>query len=253
MVAHRLYVDEVPSDAGATLAVTGDEASHAVRAKRLTGGERIELLDGRGTVAEAVVAGVDHGRGKKGTAGCVIELVVERVRRVARTAPELDVWTATPKGGRVDEMIEGLSQAGAASWTPMLTDRGVVSPGTGKRARLERIAVGASKQCGRAWVLEVGEERRFDDAWEAGGSVTDGSPRLVLADASGAAYTPSGSARIRLAVGPEGGWSEPELRRAHRAGAVIARFGAHVMRIETAAVVAAGIILDSEGRLAAEG
>jgi 16S rRNA (uracil1498-N3)-methyltransferase len=65
----------------------------------------------------------------------------------------------------------------------------------------------------------------------------------VIADAGGQPYEPGKEDRVRLLVGPEGGWTEGELADAVEAGARVVRFGRHVMRIETAAVVAAGIIL----------
>ena len=70
----------------------------------------------------------------------------------------------------------------------------------------------------------------------------------VMADASGAAYVRTGAARIRVLVGPEGGWTEDEVRLAREAGAIIARFGEHVMRVETAAPVAAAVVLAAESR-----
>ena len=48
-----------------------------------------------------------------------------------------------------------------------------------------------------------------------------------------------------LLVGPEGGWTPRELDLARGRGAAITRFGPHVMRIETAAIVAAGIIMSA--------
>ena len=53
----------------------------------------------------------------------------------------------------------------------------------------------------------------------------------------------------RLLVGPEGGWTADELKMAERAGATICSFGVHVMRVETAAVVGAGIVLEAVRRL----
>jgi 16S rRNA (uracil1498-N3)-methyltransferase len=53
---------------------------------------------------------------------------------------------------------------------------------------------------------------------------------------------------VRLLVGPEGGWAAEELETARAAGARVARFGPHVMRIETAAVAACAVVLDQEMR-----
>ena len=57
------------------------------------------------------------------------------------------------------------------------------------------------------------------------------------------------SDRIRLGLIGAGGRARDlvrEVRMAREAGAVVARFGAHVMRVETAAPVAAAVVLAAE-------
>ena len=70
--------------------------------------------------------------------------------------------------------------------------------------------------------------------------------RVVVCDASGEPWrvaTMINAQVVRLLVGPEGGWTEQEIAAARTAGAVVAKFGTHVMRIETAAVVACGVVM----------
>lgn len=102
--------------------------------------------------------------------------------------------------------------------------------------RLERHAVEAMKQCGRAWVLEIGDAVSFEEALR--GDDVD----VVVADASGDRYEASGGREIRVLVGPEGGWTTEELASARASGARVCSFGRHVMRIEVAAVVAAAVV-----------
>jgi 16S rRNA (uracil1498-N3)-methyltransferase len=236
MGVHRLYLDSIPN-AGDLLTVEGDEAKHAVRVKRLEPGDPVQLLDGAGGVAEGIVEARDPAA-KKGEWRLPIR--VESVRRVEPVRPAIHVFSATPKGPRFEEMIDALSQAGAASWGPLATERGVVDPRETKLARIQRVAVEASKQCGRPWVLgtEPGERLAGALAWKGG--------PVILADATGGAFTPTGAGGIRLLVGPEGGWTRGELAAARDAGATVCAFGPHAMRIETAAVVATGIIMALE-------
>lgn len=261
---HRVYVDFAVAglSPGESVAIVGDEAGHALRVKRVRDGERITLIDGRGGIAEGVVArdvsaarsnsGSPRGKaGGRSSPSDTLHIVVDQARTADRPAPWLEILTATPKGGRADEMIDQLSQAGAAAWGALATEHGVVDPRDTKLARLERIARESSKQCGRAWIMEVrgkmplAEALRFSLPIDSHPSTLPGSVRreIVIADASGAPYTPSGAAAIRVLVGPEGGFTSAELETARSAGARIARFGPHIMRIETAAVVAAGVIM----------
>lgn len=237
---HRVFVQDAPLLApGERVEVVGPEAEHAARVKRLGPGDAVALLDGRGTVAAARV----ESTGKVGKGGWRLAAVVESVATAERVRPRVEVWSATPKGGRVDELVDGLSQVGAAAWSPLRAERSVVQPRETKLERLERIAWEAAKQCGRAWVLEIGRERSWEEA-----IAPEVGVRVVLADASGGPYERTGAEGVRVLVGPEGGWTEAELAAARAAGATIARFGPHAMRIETAAVVAVAVVLDVEGR-----
>lgn len=48
--------------------------------------------------------------------------------------------------------------------------------------------------------------------------------------------------RVLVLIGPEGGWTDEELAAAGVAGCRAWRFSPHILRIETAAVAAAGIL-----------
>jgi 16S rRNA (uracil1498-N3)-methyltransferase len=166
-----------------------------------------------------------------------MDLDVMEVGQVPRARPELTLLAAAPKGDRLEGMIDGLSQVGVGTWSPLLSERTVVEPRAGKLERLHRVAIEAMKQCGRAWLLEIGESVGFDTALAG---------RVVMADASGAPYQRTGAEKLTLLIGPEGGWSEAELATARVAGVQVARFGVHTMRTETAAMVAAAVVMEVE-------
>ncbi len=232
MALHTLFTSDIP-DVGELLVIEGDEAKHAVRSKRIEPGDFVKLTNGWGAVAEAEVR----------EAGRSLSLMIRTIDTVDPIRPEVRVFAATPKGPRLDKMIDALSQVGARSWSPMSTRFGVVDPGSNKMDRSCRIALESAKQCGRAWVMEIGKKTDFVRAIQGlrGGCA-------VIADAGGEAYTASGADEIALFVGPEGGWSEDELAAARTAGARVCSFGVHTMRIETATPVAAACIIDHERR-----
>lgn len=234
-------LDHAIPPVGALLDISGDEASHALRVKRLESGHRLRLLDGAGVVATGVIAGTRKG----GREGLTMEVRIDsrREQPFPGVRPWVDVLTATPKGGRVDEMIDGLSQVGAASWGPLETARGVVDPREHKLARLERIARESAKQCGRSWVLRIAGKSDLATALR-------GEPNVVtvMADAAGQPWSElepqhRAASKVRLLIGPEGGWTTQELEQARAAGARVARFGPHIMRIEQAAVAAAAVVM----------
>ncbi|MGE3107356.1 MAG: 16S rRNA (uracil(1498)-N(3))-methyltransferase [Phycisphaerales bacterium] len=243
-VAHRMHVPELRSlgpAAGATLSVSGEEARHALRVKRLRPSEHVELRDGAGfTVLAQVMEPRDGEPGRKNRdPQCVVRVI--SVREHPIPMPRLHVRTAVPKGSRLDDMLGALCQVGASSWSPLRSARGIVNPRETRLDRLARLCVEASKQCGRAWDLELHSPAWFDQALRSDLA----SAPAVVADASGAAFTldPRFTGDLHLFIGPEGGWTPDELALARDLGAQIVRFGPHVMRIETAAVVAAGVMM----------
>jgi 16S rRNA (uracil1498-N3)-methyltransferase len=247
MGLHRIHLDSPAPAPNTTLTVEGDEARHAAGVKRLHVGERVEILDGRGQVALGAVEAITTGK----RAQLVVR--VESVRHEPPVRPMVHVWSATPKGDRVDQMIDQLSQAGAASWSHLHTQRGEVDPRTTKLERLHRIAIEASKQCGRAHVLRIEGPRTIDDlaSWL---SESPGRAAL-LADGAGEGvgqvFTHAALANaqeIVLIVGPEGGLSDQEIARTKELGAHAVSFGPHVMRIETAAAIGVGGIMGARAK-----
>jgi 16S rRNA (uracil1498-N3)-methyltransferase len=215
-----------PPSIGDAIELVGDEAMHAVKSKRLREGDACLVCDGAGVVATCAVVRATKSR---------VELAVEGAEVVEAATPRVEVWGATPKGQRLDKMLDMLAQCGCALWRPMSTERGVVEPGAHKLERAERISVEALKQCGRAHLMAIGEEASFADALDAGAGT-----RVVVADAGGtsAAWgSDGGTACVRLLVGPEGGFTPAEMALARERGAAVVRLGVHVMRIETASVV----------------
>jgi 16S rRNA (uracil1498-N3)-methyltransferase len=238
---HRVLVEAIPNAVGESALIAGDEAHHALRVKRIREGERVELLDGRGGVATGEVSAL----GKRD-----LSVRIMGVRRDEPTRPRVEVWSAVPKGSHLDEMIDQLAQVGVATWRPLETERGVVEPREAKLERVGRIAAEASKQCGRAWMMEIGGRATMAEALRGSPGVA-----VVMADGSGVSWASSAaeSESVRVLVGPEGGWADEELQAARAAKVSIARFGPHVMRIETAAVVASGAILSHAAGAAAAG
>lgn len=230
---HTLYLDIMPAPHEPAVTIRGEEARHAIRVKRLSEGATVRLVDGMGHVCLARVAAARRD----------LELTLLDRSTETPPTPAIECCTATPKGPRLDKMIDQLSQIGAAAWRPMATALGVVDPGAGKLERLNRIAVESAKQSGRAWLLRIDSPMTFSDALTA-------VPGLVVAvaDPSGDPYPPTGAEKIRLLIGPEGGFTEDERATARAAGARLVSLGPHILRIETAAAVAAAIILHEESR-----
>ena len=233
MARHTLVLTDqpLPDSPGEPIVIEGDEAKHAIRVKRVSEGDVVRVLNGKGTVLTTRVT----------EARRTLHLVIESVDEEARPGVTLQMATATPKGPRLDKMIDMLSQVGASAWHPLSTKYGVVEPGANKIDRMERICRESAKQALRAWPMKIGEPMALEDAL-----AVESGERLVIADASGGEYEPGGQGIVRALVGPEGGWTAGELEAAQSASAQVVGLGPHVLRIETAAVVLASTIVRSE-------
>jgi 16S rRNA (uracil1498-N3)-methyltransferase len=187
-----------------------DESRHAVRVLRLRPGDPVVVFDDRETW-EGRIESVEGG----------VRIRLER-RLERPLLPAVIVAAAVPKGARLDWMIEKLAELGVAEYVPVRFARSVAELGESKRKRLEKVAVAAAKQSG-APVLRIAAER---------------PPSELPADAclaSPAAEAPPGPGSGMVVVGPEGGLTPVEEARFP----CRIRLGSTILRIETAAVVAA--------------
>ncbi len=147
--------------------------------------------------------------------------------------PSITVGFALTKGERPELAVQKLTEVGVDVIAPFVADRSVArwddDRAAGRIVRLRKVAREAAMQCRRTWLPTVSEVVSFDAVVAAGGA------QLALAQAGG---SPPSLARPTVLVGPEGGWSPAELARELPTVAL----GAHVLRAETAAVVAGAVL-----------
>jgi len=147
---------------------------------------------------------------------------------------KLTLYQAIPKGGRMDFLVEKAAEIGATRIVPLVTERGIVRPRDGKVERWRRVAEAAARQSLRVGLPEVAEPVDLPGAiWEAGenGVLLHNSSELEVLECVI-------SSPAALFIGPEGGWSEEELRLAGEAGLAPAQLGPYRLRSETAGMVA---------------
>ncbi len=249
MVANQarppVFLADAADLAGDHIVLAGSEGRHASTVRRLTAGERADVTDGAGSVAECVVTAAGPGR---------LELAVTRRRSVPRPEPSLAVVQAIPKGERAEQAVDLLTEVGADVVLPWAAERCVVqwrADRTAKAlARWRSTAVQAAKQSRRAWFPEVTEPATLA---QVAARVRAAALAVVLdPDAATplAELAIPGSGEIVLVVGPEGGITAAEQEVLSQAGAVGASLGPTVLRASTAGAVAAGVVLARTSRWA---
>ncbi len=199
---------------------------------RLGDGDAVELLDGKGRVAQATLVGDDPR-----SSSCLVTSVHDH----PPPTPTIELATAIPKGPRADAMINDLAQLGVDRLIPLITERSVVVPGEGKLERFARASAEAAKQSGRAWLMRVDPATVLTDAFSC-----DADLKLVAdpyaEPLAGFAQRIDSARALRVLIGPEGGLTDDELAAATRAGFEPWRYSPNVLRVETAAAAAVAIL-----------
>jgi 16S rRNA (uracil1498-N3)-methyltransferase len=242
MSAPQFFAD--PADLGGEEAVLhGDEARHAAQVLRLKAGERLLVADGRGRLAEATAVAVSRDE---------VRARVTAVRTVPPRRPALTVVVGLVKGGKLDLVVQKLTELGVERVAPALCRRSVVAWDDAKRAaareRWTAIALAAAKQSRRALVPEIAPVAALADQVAAAPA-----PRLVCWEEGGkplsAALPADPPAALTLVVGPEGGLEAAEVAACQAAGAEPVSLGPLVLRAETAAIATAAAAAFRYGHL----
>jgi 16S rRNA (uracil1498-N3)-methyltransferase len=227
---------------GQAIPIPPEETHHLIRVLRVEPGERVMVFDGAGREAEAEVE-------SSGRLGLSV-----RLRQPVTHAPpaaRVILFQAVLKGERMDDVVQKAVELGAAELVPLAADHSVVkltaSNAPHKRERWRAIALGAARQSGNPFLMEIREPVSAEaSAAEAGGldlslfgSLEPGS--LPLWDRLIDIRHRRG-VRVGLWIGPEGDWSPAEYAALRRAGVKPVTLGPLVLRAETAAFYGLSVI-----------
>ena len=201
---------------------------HHARVARMRGGEEVEVFDGRGTIASARISRITRDE-------VALEVGAPILRR--ESSLSLRLAMALIQLEKFELVLQKATELGVSAILPLLTDRGEVRVDRvkGKSERWEKIVLEAAKQSGRATIPRIEPPASFGSAIRG-----EGTPILFEAEAEPRPATSASGAT--LFIGPEGGWSEDEIRLAVESGAAIERLGPRRLRAETAAMAALTII-----------
>ncbi len=175
-------------------------------------------------------------------------LTVKEKRPIPGKKVKITVACAIPKGDKMDEIIDNLTQLGVDSIIPLETERVIVKLDAGKKeARLRRwrkIAQSAAQQSQRNSlplvqpVTEIenliSQSRDFDLKLIP----TLAGERNLIKEAIDRAKPDN----ILVLIGPEGDFTPQEIELAQSAGFIPVSLGDSVLRVGTAAVSAASFI-----------
>lgn len=214
---------------------------------RCAEGDTVTVFDGSG--AELVCRVKD--------AGAPVVLAVESTTPPRSiSSSRVMVAQGMLKGAKMDLVVQKLSELGVTSLVPVRMERSQVRE-TAKAPRWRKIAAEASRQCGRADVMEVLPPVTLD-AWLCGlPGAGHNEVRLLLYEGGGRDLREveeiiRSADRIVLAVGPEGGLSDGEVRRFQDEGFQVVGLGRSILRAETASIITSGLVQYIAGHFSAQ-
>jgi 16S rRNA (uracil1498-N3)-methyltransferase len=211
------------------------EAHHLRDVLRLTVDAEIEVFDQKGNRARARIVS---------SSSDTVTVEVVELLPAQSSDFSLTIAAAIPKGPRADWMIEKLSELGVDMFIPLATARGVVLPrGDGKHQRWMRLASESARQSARAGVMKI--EPLTELSALLAQTKADQLAYLSLEASSEpiVEFLRDGPTALTLLVGPEGGWTAEEVAEFHKAGVPSLSLTQSTLRIETAAIAAAAVVL----------
>jgi 16S rRNA (uracil1498-N3)-methyltransferase len=237
------WQDTETTGRGARVSLVGPEGRHAALVRRLTPGERVDLADGLGVIAECVVA-VAHKDW--------LELDVQDVQRTPAPTPVITVVQALPKGDRGETAVETMTEIGVDAVVPWAASRSIVQwkGERGEKAlnKWRATAREAAKQSRRAWWPTVAP---LHSTAEVAKLLAEADQALILhedAETPLARLAVAAAGSVVLVIGPEGSIAPQELEAFEAAGARAYKMGPTVLRTSTAGTAAATVVLAKSGR-----
>tara|TARA_R110001599_G_scaffold156157_2_gene342004 strand:+ start:360 stop:1088 length:729 start_codon:yes stop_codon:yes gene_type:complete len=218
------------------LLLDGSEAHHLLHVLRMQAGDTVLVFNGTGAEAEGVISKISR--------KTVEVQVTARHAAQAKSQTPLILATAVPKGDRFRWLVEKAAELGVTKLVPLLTRRSSVDPGENRLKKLQQTIVSAAKQSGQIQLMELAEVQKWDEFLS---EISQTECHLLIADpaGSGVDFFRSGEKRespVVILIGPEGGFTPDELQSAQEKGAKSVRLSEGILRIETAAILFAGLI-----------
>ncbi len=231
-MTRRYFVPDLPHNGGA-VGLPSTEAQHATRVMRVQVGDSITLFDGKGNEARAIIHQLTRNE-----CLCAAEPSAPVDREPNRA---IHLGIALPKPDRARELIERLTELGVKSVTPLTAERTQRPPRDSLLEKLRRGVVEACKQSGRNELLQIMGSQPAKDFFAS----RDEGMRLIahVSNQSTELDKKMESSTVVAAIGPEGGWTDNEIRSAIDHGFQPINLGKRIYRIETAATVIASVMV----------
>ncbi|MCF6174207.1 MAG: 16S rRNA (uracil(1498)-N(3))-methyltransferase [Victivallaceae bacterium] len=232
---HSFFCENI-SASGEQVELSERDAKHLFRTLRGHAGDTVKLMDGRGKLALAIIM-----PNKK--------LKLTKVSTKPDPAIKLHLFIAPPRRHKMDSLLKQCAEIGIWEITPIITERAVALPNKKNDSgdRWQTLLIEGCKQSENPFLPQIDEAISLIDALNSINRETTAiffgeTPRY----ANGTQLKLHNRRNIAWFVGPEGGFTDSERQLLHNNGAEPFSFGAWILRVETAAICGAAILLRAQ-------
>ncbi|GAX60633.1 hypothetical protein SCALIN_C13_0146 [Candidatus Scalindua japonica] len=235
---NRFYV---PFQAGLNdIWIDSSESHHIIHVKRLKIGDNIVVFNGMGDEFDAEIEEIKDRR---------VRIKINHQKIISKeNSIGIDIAFAVPKGKRSNFLIQKCTELGVRKLIPTNYARSVVKLKDDCSVKIEKwqkIAIEASKQCGRNTITAIGEVVDFEYFLNAPGSYDLSIFACSQYDSNKLNNTLQEHSKpnnIISFIGPEGGFTSNEIEMAKQKGCKFVSLGQRILRVETAAIAIAAIL-----------
>ena len=218
-----------------------DETRHLRDVLRLHVGDEVSVFDGAGKEFACMIGEI----GKK-------ETVLSVVGEIEPSSPEspfaITIAATVLNGEKYDLIVQKAVELGVTKLIPLITIRCEAKQKDAARRldRWRRIAMEATKQTGRAKLMEIAEPAVFDKLL----GELKGENAVLFSERDGRDFTTiTADKKITALYGPKGGWDDVELKLAAEHDITIVTLGGRILRAETAAIAITAMLQHRFGDL----
>lgn len=228
---------------GQEVELSAAASQHIAVVLRMQAGEKLTLFCGDNREFIALITAVHK---KK------VSITILSQALVNRESPRgLHLAQAISKGERMEFVVQKAVELGVTSLQPLITERCVVKLDKErmekKLAQWQAIAIAACEQCGRNQLPLIAPPQRLDNY------LPQNPARLnfILHPEGNKTWRDYdfGQAELGLLIGPEGGFSEEEIKHIFSFAYKSLNLGPRILRTETAALAALSLLQGLAGDL----
>ncbi|WP_457624400.1 RsmE family RNA methyltransferase [Persephonella sp.] len=207
--------------------IEGEEYHHA-KVRRVREGQEIEINDLQGNIYRGKVTQIT----KKFLKGKILHRI-----EIEETPIEIELFLGVPnRPSKIDELIEAITELGVKRFIPVITKNTAVKEKDvlKKIPKWEKISLNSIKQCGRLFPVEIKEPVHLKDI------ETDAEKKILFYEKERKRRLETGikCKKVAVIVGPEGGFTEEEVKLLEEKGFKPYTLGNYILRMETAVISA---------------